>query len=323
MENDVEELKEFWTEKYAPKNLDEMVLTDKLRDNFKSIINAKTRVNFLFSGQPGIGKTTIVKMMAKELNASVLFIQCGIEGTVSVAQTKIKNFCDSLSIDGKPKVVILDELDSASGSGESSFQKTLRNIITESPDTCFWGTCNYPEKVIDALRLSRLGVTKLEFTAKDLLVRIKTILDSEKITYTRDTLKSFIQTAIKKNYPDIRRIISLLQISCSSGELVVSDSLVNSSSNENFLIDMIDRIKTSKNLLDLRQYYISNKSKISDYKEFSSLLFNYVLDNNMIANPDMVLRMSNIIYQMNIVIDPEIQFFTLITILNKELKNGK
>ena len=121
MENNVEELKEFWTEKYAPKNLDEMVLTDKLRDNFKSIINAKTRVNFLFSGQPGIGKTTIVKMMAKELNASVLFIQCGIEGTVSVAQTKIKNFCDSLSIDGKPKVVILDELDSASGSGESSF----------------------------------------------------------------------------------------------------------------------------------------------------------------------------------------------------------
>ena len=323
MENNVEELKEFWTEKYAPKNLDEMVLTDKLRDNFKSIINAKTRVNFLFSGQPGIGKTTIVKMMAKELNASVLFIQCGIEGTVSVAQTKIKNFCDSLSIDGKPKVVILDELDSASGSGESSFQKTLRNIITESPDTCFWGTCNYPEKVIDALRLSRLGVTKLEFTAKDLLVRIKTILDSEKITYTRDTLKRFIQTAIKKNYPDIRRIISLLQISCSSGELVVSDSLVNSSSNENFLSDIIDRIKTSKNLLDLRQYYISNKSKISDYKEFSGLLFNYVLDNNMIVNPDMVLRMSNIIYQMNIVIDPEIQFFALITILNKELKNGK
>ena len=74
MENNVEELKEFWTEKYAPKNLDEMVLTDKLRNNFKSIINAKTRVNFLFSGQPGIGKTTIVKMMAKELNASVLFI---------------------------------------------------------------------------------------------------------------------------------------------------------------------------------------------------------------------------------------------------------
>ena len=156
-----------------------------------------------------------------------------------------------------------------------------------------------------------------------MLIRIKNILDSEKIKYTKESLKSFIQTAIKKNYPDIRRIISLLQISCSSGELVVSDSLTNSSSNENFLLEIIERTKTSKNLLDLRQYYISNKTKISDYKEFSGLIFNYVLDNNLISNPDIVLRMSNIIYQMNIVIDPEIQFFALITTLNKELSNGK
>jgi len=61
--------------------------------------------------------------MANELNASVLFVKCATEGTIDILRSKVEPFCNALSFDGKQKIVILDELDAASGSltGGSSF----------------------------------------------------------------------------------------------------------------------------------------------------------------------------------------------------------
>ena len=321
MIEDTIELNEFWTEEFAPKTMDDIVLTDDLKQYFVNLLNSKSKFNILLAGSPGIGKTTIAKIIAEELNASVLFIPCGIEGTVATAQGKLKTFCESLSMEGKPKLVILDELDSASGTQDNSFQKTLRNIVSESPDTMFIGTCNYIEKVIDPIR-SRLGVVNLSFTKVNLLSRIKYILDKKNIKYTKNSIVSFVETVIKNNYPDIRQIISILQASCSTGELIVTES-ASHNVNKSFLTELIEKTINSENLLKLREFYIQSKSKIDDYKVFSSEVFNEVINKGLIKHPDTVLKMSDIIYQMNVVIDPEIQFFALLTLLNKETKNEK
>ncbi len=314
------ELQEFWTEEFAPKILEDMVLTDDLKKTFKDMLESKTKFNVLLAGSPGIGKTTIAKIIAKALDATTLFIPCGIEGTVSVAQGKLKMFCDSLSMEGRPKLVVLDELDSASGTQDNSFQKTLRNIINESPDTMFIGTCNYVEKVIEPIR-SRLRVVDLRFTKKNLLLRLKQILDAKKIKYKRSAIVSFVETVIKNHYPDIRQIISILQSLCSSGELVVTESASNNI-NKNFMTELLEKVSTTDNLLALREFYIQSKTKIDDYKTLASSVFNESIGRNMIRNPETVIKMSDIIYQMNVVIDPEIQFFALLTLINKEVKNN-
>ena len=316
MEN--EDLKAFWTDEFAPKTLDDMVLSEELKNHFKELLKSRSKFCALFAGSAGIGKSTLANIIAKELNASVLFIPCGIEGNVATAQGKIKNFCESLSIEGKQKLVILDELDSASGTQDNSMQKVLRNIISESQDTMFIGTCNYVEKVIEPIR-SRLGVINLKFSARDLFGRLQYILKTKNIIYTTESLTDFVKNILKTHYPDIRRIISDLQKCCASGTLIVPKSI--SSSNNSFLKELVEKCSTENNILNLRQYYITNKSKIEDYLTFSSDVFNYVLDNNLITNGDAVLHLSNIIYQMNLVIDREIQFFSMMTYLNKILKN--
>lgn len=312
--NEEFEMNEFWTEEFAPKTIDEMVLTEDIKKHFRNLLESKTRFNLLLAGSPGIGKTTIANIISNTLNATTLFIKCGIEGNVETAKTKLQNFCNAMSIDGRPKVVILDELDSASGTQDNSFQKILRNIISDSPDTIFIGTCNYPEKVISPIK-SRLGLISLKFTARELLSRIQHILDTKKIKYTTDSLKDFVINVIKTNYPDIRRIISILSDCCSSGELIVSSKVTDNDHNKDLVKEIVDKAINTEDILEVRKFYIQNKNKIDDYLKLSSEIFNYVIDNGIVKDRSKILRLSNIIYQLNIVVDKEIQFFNLISTL--------
>lgn len=308
------EMKEFWTEEFAPKTIDEMVLTEDIKNHFRNLLSSKNRFNLLLAGSPGIGKTTIANIISNTLNATTLFIKCGLEGNVETAKTKLQNFCNSMSIDGRPKVVILDELDSASGTQDNSFQKILRNIISDSPDTIFIGTCNYPEKVISPIK-SRLGLISLKFTARELLTRIQHILEVKNIKYTTDSLKEFVVNVIKTNYPDIRRIISSLSACCSSGELIVSSNVSDIEQNKDLVKEIVDKAINTDDILEVRKFYIQSKNKIDDYLRLSSEIFNYVMDNGIVKDRAKILRLSNIIYQMNIVVDKEIQFFNLISTL--------
>ena len=312
--NEEFEMNEFWTEEFAPKTIDEMVLTEDIKNHFRNLLESKTRFNLLLAGSPGIGKTTIANIISNTLNATTLFVKCGIEGNVETAKTKLQNFCNAMSIDGRPKVVILDELDSASGTQDNSFQKILRNIISDSPDTIFIGTCNYPEKVISPIK-SRLGLISLKFTARELLARIQHILDTKKIKYTTDSLKEFVINVIKTNYPDIRRIISILSDCCSSGELIVSSKVTDNDHNKDLVKAIVDKAINTEDILEVRKFYIQNKNKIDDYLRLSSEIFNYVMDNGIVKDRAKILRLSNIIYQLNIVVDKEIQFFNLISTL--------
>ena len=314
-----DDLKQSWTDEFAPKTLNDMVLNGELKKEIENNLKSGTIFSYLLEGRAGIGKTSLANIIAKELNAMVLFVQCGIDGNVSYAQTTVKNFCNSLSMEGRPKMVIMDELDCASGTQENSFQKTMRNIISETHDCIFIGTCNYIDKVIEPIQ-SRLGVKKLNFSAKELFIKVKYILDIKGIKYNSESLKEFVNKILKTHYPDIRRIISDLQKCCSSGELIIPEIV---SVDISFIDELITKCKTETNLLNLRQFYISNKMKVPDFIKTSSDIFNYVLDNNLIENCDYILYLSNLIYQMNLVIDKEVSFFSFITYLNKILKNGK
>ena len=145
---------------------------------------------------------------------------------------------------------------------------------------------------------------------------VKKILDNESIKYTRDSIKAFIEEAFQY-YPDCRRIINYLQFCCSSGELVVNLNKV-AESEKNELIDaIVDKLKTANNMLEVRKFYLSEKDKISDYVEFGSILFKHVVDNGIVVDLDGILKMTDLLFQLNTVIDKESGFFGLLTAIAK------
>lgn len=116
----------------------------------------------------------------------------------------------------------------------------MRNLIEEAQGDCrFLLNCNYVEKVIQPIK-SRCPVVNLKFDKKDLLLRLKLILDSEKISYNKDSLKAFIESAFKL-YPDIRRIVNYLQSSCASGTLTVNESTINDTEKEGLLKELVSK----------------------------------------------------------------------------------
>ena len=149
-----EEIRDMWVDRYAPKSLDEVVLTDSIKTKFKEMVNTSQIPNMTIAGIQGIGKTTIANLLMKELNAVTLTVDCATDNNIDVMRSRVETFCESQTIDDRLKVVLLDEADSLSGGDrESSAQKALRTIINNAQDdTRFLLTCNYLNKIMEPFK---------------------------------------------------------------------------------------------------------------------------------------------------------------------------
>ena len=92
-------MKELWVEKYRPKTLKEYVVRDDTqRQQIQSWINDKAIPHLLLSGAPGVGKTTLAKVLFNELEVSsydILEINASRENSVDTVREKINNFIKS------------------------------------------------------------------------------------------------------------------------------------------------------------------------------------------------------------------------------------
>ncbi len=208
-------MKDLWVEKYRPKNIDGYVWRDEAqRRQVLTWIKDKSIPHLLLSGNPGIGKTTMAKMLINEIgieDADVLEVNASRETGIDFIRDKIVPFISSIAW-GPFKVVLLDEADRLSPNAQDS----LKGIIEEySSFARFILTCNSPNKVVPALhsRCQQFHFTKLDLT--EYTARAATILVEEGVEFDLETLDLYVSTA----YPDLRKCINLLQQNVTEGKL--------------------------------------------------------------------------------------------------------
>lgn len=203
-------------EKYRPTTLDEYLATDEFKAMIQKFIDDGDIPHLLLHGDAGIGKTTLAKLLVKNIDCDVMYINASDENGIDVIRDKIKSFASTLGMHDM-KVIILDEADGISSSG----QQALRNVMEEfSRYTRFILTCNYIERVIDPIQ-SRCQVFSINPPPmKSVGERIFSILDTEGITYAPQD----VATIVKKAYPDIRRVINQIQRCVRNGTLVLDTS---------------------------------------------------------------------------------------------------
>ena len=233
-------MQELWTEKYRPLVVDDYVFRDEAqKKQVQSWVDSGAIPHLLFSGAPGVGKTTLAKILINALEIDeydVLEINASRENSVDTIRDKITGFVQTMPF-GSFKIVLLDEADYISPNGQAA----LRGVMETYAQTArFVLTCNYPNRVIPALhsRCQGFHIEKIDVT--EFTARVATVAVTENVKIDIDTLDSYV----KATYPDLRKCLNLVQMNTVDG--VLQSPQESDSATADYKLQMVDLFKSGK-----------------------------------------------------------------------------
>jgi replication factor C small subunit len=287
-----------WVEKYRPDILENYVGNENLKETISKYIEQNDIQNLIFYGPAGTGKTTLAKLLVKNINCDFIYINASDERGIETIRDKVSGFASTMSF--KPlKVVILDEADFLTIQAQAS----LRNVIeTFSKSTRFILTCNYIERIIDPLQ-SRCQTLKIIPPSKaDVARHLCKVLGQENVNYDTDSVVNIV----KKQYPDVRKMLNICQMSSKKGELVVdSQTLVSS----NYIDQIIELLSNNKSFKQIRQ--IIADSNVDDFEALYKALYERI-DEYTIRDAEAIIIIEEYLYHANFRIDKEINVMACI-----------
>ena len=292
-------MKELWVEKYRPKKLDGYVFRDEhQKAQIQRWVKDGSIPHLLLSGNAGIGKTTLAKILFNELDINdldIMEINASRENNAETIRDKITNFVRMIPF-GAFKIVLLDEADYLTPNA----QAILRGVMEEYHTTArFILTCNYPNRIIPAIHsrcqgfhIERVDIT--EFTA-----RVATILVEENIQFDLDTLDTFV----KATYPDLRKCINMVQMNSLDGNLHMPEK--GDSGESDYKIEMVSLFKKGK--ISEARKLVCGQARPEEMEEIYRWLYDNIgIFGDETRQDKAILIIKQGLVDHTLVIDPEI-----------------
>jgi DNA polymerase III delta prime subunit len=293
-------MKELWVEKYRPSTLDGYVFTDEhQKSQIEAWIKDGSIPHLLFSGNAGVGKTTLAKILIEQMDvqdSDVMFANGSKEARKVEWVDKLIMFCQTMPF-GDFKIVLIDEADYMN---PNSVQPALRNLMEEySHSVRFILTCNYPNKILPALhsRCQRIHIDKTDAT--EFTARVATILVEENIEFDLDTLDVYV----KATYPDLRKCINNLQMNSLDGKLHIPEK--GGSDEKDYKFEMIELFKKGK-ISEARKLICSQASPDEMEEVYRWLYDNVEVFGDEAKQDKAILAIKQGLVDHTLVIDPEI-----------------
>ena len=292
-------MKELWVEKYRPKKLDGYVFRDDhQREQVNTWVKQGSIPHLLFSGNAGIGKTTLAKILFNELDINdldILEINASRTNSVEDVRDKIVNFVQMIPF-GDFKVVLLDEADYLSPNAQAA----LRGVMEEYHTTArFILTCNSPNRIIPAIHSRCQGFHIERVDINEFTARVATILVEENIEFSLDVLDTFV----KATYPDLRKCINMVQMNSLKGSLHMPEK--GDAGEADYKLEMVELFKKGK--ISEARKLVCGQARPEEMEE----IFRWLYDNVAIFGDEPIQEKAILIIKQGLVdhtlvSDPEI-----------------
>ena len=254
-----------WVEKYRPSTMDTYIGNELLKSKVSIYIESGDLPHLLLYGRAGTGKTTLAKLLVKNIECDYLYINASDVRRVDDLIPKVRNFASTVGFKDM-KIVILDEVDYIS----SHSQAALRNLMEIFSRHCrFILTCNYVERLIDPIQSRCQSFQIIPPSRSEVAQRMVKILEEEDVVYELDDLKILVNSG----YPDIRRVINSAQRQSIDGKLIVDkQSIVEN----DYKLKVLEFLKQDKKSAFNGIRKVLADSKVTDYAELFRLLYDEI-----------------------------------------------
>jgi len=263
-----------WTEKYRPKQFEDIILDPLNKIILKNIIETSYFPNLLFYGPPGTGKTSCIinlinayqEKISGKNSGLMIHLNASDERGIDVIRNQINQFVNSNTMfNHGMKFVILDEVDYMTKNAQQALRYLLQNYSTS---VRFCLICNYISRIDEGLQNEFLRLRFNQLPKEDIINFLKNISTQEELKMNIQTL-SCVQQLFKS---DIRSMINFMQ----SNQNIL-DSKFNII-DDNIWESLCVKIIENKDLRELNKYiqHISNNYNI-DKKNIIKDFFNFII----------------------------------------------
>ena len=292
-----------WVEKYRPTTLDTYIGNEHLKSKVKVYLESGDLPHLLLFGKAGTGKTTLAKLLVKNINCDYLYINASDERKLEMVRDKVKNFASTIGFSDL-KVIILDEADYITPASQAA----LRNLMETFSKHCrFILTCNYVERIIDPIQSRCQSFQIIPPDRKQVAVHMSNILQSENITSDNKD----IVTLVNGGYPDIRRVINSAQRQVVDNKLVIDEAMITQNDYKLSLLEILKTQDKKNSFKNIRQLIAD--SRVTDFSDLFRLLFDTIDDWGRGHVAECILLLSQYQQSDAVVVDKEINICLLYT----------
>ncbi len=232
-----------WTEKYSPKNFDEVLGNVKIKDAIvewtEEWLMGNTQNCLLLIGPAGTGKTTLAHLAANEfseyieLNASDKRSYDIILNTIGEASASKSLFGDGL------KLIILDEVDGIHGTEDRGGTRAISKIIKEGHHPLIMMANDPYSKRLKSLKTKCNTLILRKVHTNSIVALLKRICVKEGVEFEEHVIRNLA----KSSNGDLRSAINDLEVIARGKTKITSEDLELLSKKDD-IINIFDSVRT-------------------------------------------------------------------------------
>jgi len=218
-------------ERLRPQSLDDYIGQEHLVGHgsvLRNAIERKQIPSMIFWGPPGVGKTTLAFIVARELKRpfyTLSAISSGVKEVREVIEKAMRYAGELKEVPGNP-ILFIDEIHRFS----KSQQDSLLGAVEKGIVTLIGATTENPSfEVISAL-LSRCQVYVLKSLSKENLISLLHLaLDKDEVLKKKNIVLKETESLLRLSGGDARKLLNLLELVANAddkGEVIITDDLV-------------------------------------------------------------------------------------------------